>query len=451
MSGAVTIPHEVWLRIFALVDSTRALGCVVLVCRKFHNLGTEALVRHISWRSTKAALNHLDFWDRHPFKAHLVRSVYFSLSCSSGGSTDDYPQIFGCIQSFSRLEHIRLAMGPIPDVLYPTLQYLPSVTHLTLESCVTKPPPPFFPYSFPSTNPPGPIQVTNLKVSKVMASPFLLDAVTIPIVYHLPHLRAFVTDTISGLQLPSDVSAQLSSLTLTLHGATGDIQPRLDILLHRMPALTHLDVSVMTINHPAPHTSATVSPTPSPPLPLLHTLCAPWPLAGHIVPGTHTLTNLRVVSPIPKTNDAIWLLECLRGTGAPVRAAALSLHTWDDEVLLAAARCLPECEAMEIVYQRGDPSDDFLFDLGIHHLPLMRSLHTLRLFLQPPAVTAVRIAPRAFGGTLLPAWRSWRMSMSTKKKMTVPPTTGTRTRRKKSGQERKDGGAEGMCARVGKV
>ncbi|KAJ7206939.1 hypothetical protein B0H12DRAFT_1330313, partial [Mycena haematopus] len=74
----VVIPNELWLRIFGLVDTSKALGCVVLVSRKFNILGTEALVRHISWRSTTMALNHLEFWDRNPAKARLVRSVYLS-------------------------------------------------------------------------------------------------------------------------------------------------------------------------------------------------------------------------------------------------------------------------------------------------------------------------------------------------------------------------------------
>ncbi|KAJ7486887.1 hypothetical protein FB451DRAFT_1391757 [Mycena latifolia] len=350
-------PNEVWLRIFALVDHAKSLGSVVLACRKFHFLGSEALVRHVTWRSSTVAINHLEFWERNPSKAHL---------------------------SFSKLNHLTLLWGALPDILYHTLQHLPSLTHLTLESCSVPPPPAFFPFSFPSTVPPPPIQVTTLTVSKLKPTfigTIMLDAVTIPLAYYLPKLQAFVTDTI-GIQIPTSPSARLSSLTLTLPNVTGDIQPRLDILLHRMPALSHLHISIAHTNLHTPYGAVTtVSQGPSPTLPLLRVLSAPWPAVGHLVPGAPALTHLRVLSPIGKPGDAIWLLERLRG--APVRSAALRLHTWDDEVLLAAARCLPGCAALAVAYQHCAPAPRFLFDLGIHHLPLLTALHTLRLFALP--------------------------------------------------------------------
>ncbi|KAJ6548748.1 hypothetical protein B0H19DRAFT_1265543 [Mycena capillaripes] len=392
------LPQEMWLRIFALVDSTKALGCVVLVSRKFHVLGMEALVRHITWRSSTVAINHMEFWDRNPSKTHLVRSVYFSLTGGSGPSdpADDYPRIFGCIQSFSKLRHIELAFGTLPDIVYHTLQHLPSVAELTLASCAIPHPPPFFPYSYPSPVQPAPIQVATLKVSKLRPSHanFILDAVTVPIAYHLPNLRAFVTDAI-GIQIPTGVSAQLTSLTVALVGVVGDIQPRLDILLQRMPALTHLDVSVLATNsHQAPHgatTTSSASPQPSAPLPALRTLSAPWPAAGHVLLNAPALAHLRVTSPVAKVSDALWVLERLRDK--PVRAAALRLPAWDDEVLLAAARCVPECAALEVMYQDGRPSEDFLFNLGIEHLPLLHALHTLRVVALPPAA---ELAPPRF-------------------------------------------------------
>ncbi|KAJ7727547.1 hypothetical protein DFH07DRAFT_970159 [Mycena maculata] len=386
----VALPNEMWLRIFGLVDDSKSLGCVVLVCRKFHTLGTEAL-----------------FWEANPSKAHLVRSLSFTLKPREVDANVDweYLQIFGCIQSFTKLRELKLSFGTIPDILYRTLQYLPNLTHITVEGCAVSPPPPFFPFSFPSTSPPAPISATTLTVSKLRPSHmgFLLDAVTVPLAYHLPNLHTFVTDAI-GIQIPSEVSARLTSLTLNLRGVLGDIQPRLDVLLQRMPALTELTVTITQHGHHAPHGAAsTVSPGPAAPLPLLRTLAAPWPAAGHVISGAPALAHLRVTSTIAKPGDAVWLLERLRG--ATLRSAALRVHAWDDEVLLAAARCLPACEALEVAYQEGAPSDvrfrsipvvflaltpprvqSFLFNLGIHHLPLLRALHTLRLYTLPPVV-----------------------------------------------------------------
>jgi hypothetical protein len=73
------LPNEMWLRILGLVDDSKSLGSVVLVCRKLDILGSEALVRHINWRSSTAAINHLAFWERNPSKAHLVRSLSLTL------------------------------------------------------------------------------------------------------------------------------------------------------------------------------------------------------------------------------------------------------------------------------------------------------------------------------------------------------------------------------------
>jgi hypothetical protein len=97
-----TLPQEIWLRIFALVDSTKSLGCVVLVCRKFHILGTEALVRHVGWRSSTVAIHHMEFWDRNPSKTHLVRSVSLSLA----GCDNENGECLGlrCIHGIDALE-----------------------------------------------------------------------------------------------------------------------------------------------------------------------------------------------------------------------------------------------------------------------------------------------------------------------------------------------------------
>ncbi|KAJ7436499.1 hypothetical protein B0H11DRAFT_656652 [Mycena galericulata] len=364
------LPNEMWLRIFSLMDSTKSLGCVVLVCRKFHMLATEALVRNITWRSSTVALKHLKFLEAEPSRTHLVRSLSLTLKSSQIDidSDPEYIYIFGSIQSFSKLRHLKLSTGTVPDVLYRTLQNLPSLTQITFQACAIPPAPPFFPYSFPSTIPPAPIETTILSVSKLRPfhmGNFFLDAVTVPLAYHLPNLRTFVTDAI-GIQIPTTASAQISSLTLNLPAVMSDIQPRLDVLLQRMPLLTDLTVSIAPSgNHPPHGTASTVSPGPAPPLPLLRTLSAPWPAAGHIVAGAPALEHLRVSSAIPKPGDAVWLLERLRAAdaGAGLRSVALRLHTWDDEVLLAAARCLPACAVLEVAYQDGAPSDvrSFLF------------------------------------------------------------------------------------------
>ncbi|KAJ7215436.1 hypothetical protein GGX14DRAFT_442930 [Mycena pura] len=392
-----SLPNEMWLRIFGVVEGAQSLAAVVLVCRRFRDLGTEVLVRHVVWRSTAVALRHLPFWARNPGKVHFVRSLSLTLAGYNDPPPGDNEDIFAQIQTFHRLRHLKLVGGVLPDEVYPTLQQLPSVTELVLEACFVPPPPPHLFQPFPSDGPPPEIQVTRLTVSKLRHRiPMgFIDPVTVPFAHHLPHLRTFVTDSID-IQIPFEASARLTSLTVALFGVgiVGDIQAHLVGHLRHTPLLEHLDVSVRNDNptlSPAGGNISNVLNLSTPPvalLPRLRALSAPWPAAGHVLLGAPALEHLRVTSQINKPGDALWLLEHLHGAGSPVRTAALCLASWDDEVLLAAARCLPECRALEVVYQAGAPGDAFLFNLGIHHLPLLQQLHTLRLLPRPPPAGA---------------------------------------------------------------
>ncbi|KAJ7250687.1 hypothetical protein C8J57DRAFT_1354534 [Mycena rebaudengoi] len=297
------------------------------------------------------------------------------------------PKIFGCIQSFTKLKYLKLTRGNVPPVFYHTLLHLPNLTHLSLESCAVPPLPSFFPFSFPSTVEPSVIQVTTLTVSQLRhlhMSHFILDLVNVSIASFFPNLHTLQSDNF-GHQLPPTAAAQIVTLKLTLPSNLGDIQPRLAGMLMRMPLLAHVDVTLLPPIGPQPPgfgSQTALSPIPSVPLPHLQTLSAPWPAAGHIVPGAPQLAVLRVTAPIPKVSDALGLLERLREH--PLRVASFRLAFWDDEILLAAPRCLPLCDSLEVAYQDGAPSEDFLFNLGIHHLPLLPALHTLRIYALPP-------------------------------------------------------------------
>ncbi|KAJ7203259.1 hypothetical protein GGX14DRAFT_461796 [Mycena pura] len=378
-----SLPNEMWLRIFGLVEDAPSLAAVVLVCRRF------------LWRSVAVALRHLQFWERNPGKVPFVRSLSLRLAGAHNdppsGNNERHDRIFAQIQTFHQLQHLKFVGGELPGAVYATLQRLPSVTELILEACLVPPPPPHFPLSFPSIGPPPEIHVTRLTVSKLLHRPTMgFDPVTVPLACHLPHLRTFVTDSID-IQMPFEAYARLTSLTVALFsvGIVDDMHAHLVGLLRLTPLLEHLDVSTRNDNwtpSPAGENTSDVpnlSTTPVAPLPLLRALSAPWPAAVHVLLGAPALEHLRVTSQINKPGDALWLLEHLHGAGSPVRTAALSLASWEDEVLIAAAHCLPACRALEVAYHAGAPDDAFLFNLGIHHLPLLQQLHTLRLL--PPA------------------------------------------------------------------
>ncbi|KAJ7160321.1 hypothetical protein C8R46DRAFT_1194688 [Mycena filopes] len=376
------LPQEMWLQIFAMVSCTKSLGCVVRTCHAFNLLATEALVRDICWKSAALALAHLKFWDRNASKTHLVRSVSLTLHVNIPGfcPPEEYSPIFRCIQSFSRLQHISLAGGAVPDILYRTLQLLPSVTQLTIQGTALPDPPPFFPLSYPSTLAPAPIQLTTLAISNLrlpLIATLFFETIDVPLLAHLPQLHTLTLDQLN-LDIPTSLAAQLTSLHLHLTGSTqNDIQRSLRAFLAPLSALTHLSID-------APHTNpdtVTLTELHAPPLPALRTLSAPWALVALLAPGAPQLAHIRATSAFAKAGDAVWLLERLRGLAGAgaARSLALRLEAWDDEVLLAAVRCLPQCESLELVYAHWAPSEKFLFDMGIHHLPLMPGLRTLRL------------------------------------------------------------------------
>ncbi|KAJ7061100.1 hypothetical protein C8F01DRAFT_1369361 [Mycena amicta] len=404
------VPNEIWLAIFGLLKD---LHNIVLVSRKFHALGTEPLVRHITWKSAALAEQHLQFWRRSGHKVHLVRSVAVVLPGAGGGrdqvdeSIATYDRIFRQIGRFTRLRHLKLCGGKVPEVLYTTLEKLPTLTDLTLEGCSIPSPPAqlsdFFrvlqlpPGTGTTTTTTPVIQVKRLTVLKLKRAAtdwhMLTDSVSIPLVYRLPHLRSFVTDSL-GIQIPTDVSAKLTSLTLVLAGPGRDMQDRLDALLHRMPQLTQLHVSVDASSY-----NASLSGQANPAnilthavvtLPHLLVVSAPWPAAVFAMRGAlATVQHLRINTPVAKNSDILTVLELIRSSGVPLRSMAFRIAAWDDEVLLAAARCLPaSCEALEVAYYDGEPGENFLFNLGIHHLPLLPFLRTLRLVPLPPEMLA---------------------------------------------------------------
>ncbi|KAF7300654.1 F-box domain-containing protein [Mycena chlorophos] len=389
------VPNEIWLTIFGLLDPTD-LRNVVLASRRFNVLGTEPLVRHITWQSATKAKQHIQFWRRGGRdKVNLVRQVTVvlpGLSREDGEleSIAGYDQIFSQIARFRRLRHLRLSGGKVPEVLYKTLEELRWLDELSLSECLVPSPPAslsqfFFTSGAPSLPQPT-INVKRLNVSKIKTTSYFLasnhNTITIPLALRLTNLRTFVTDNF-GIQIPVDISAQLTSLTINLGSSVGDMQDRLDNLLRRMPQLKELHVASPTY-HAGLATQGNANnllTLPVVALSRLTAVSAPWPAAFHVMRGAlSTVKHVRINSSVFKNADMLTALEAIRASEVPLRSMAFRIATWDDEVLLAAARCLPKsCEALEVMYFEGTPDEDFLFNLGIHQLPLLPALHTFRL------------------------------------------------------------------------
>ncbi|KAF7296916.1 F-box domain-containing protein [Mycena indigotica] len=397
-----SVPNEIWLRIFALVGEVKELYHVVLVSRRFNALGTELLVRHITWNSTTLAEQNLPFWARNRGKTHLVRSLNIVLP-AVGTNSDQFSsiaafdRIFTQIGRFQRLHHLKLCGGQVPEALYSTLEDLPNVAVLTLEGCSVPTPPVRIShyFSFSPSGAPRPssvIRVKRLVVSKLKSRelqhaffPHVIDSV-LPFTQRLPYLRSFVTDNL-GSQLPPNIAQKLNSLTIIVPGTVSDIQSRIDLLVQRMPNLKELVItfSSASISGTSSSTQGSTIPSlatqPVVSLPHLTIVSAPWPSAIYAMRGApSTVQHLNINSTILKNVDVLAALELIRDHGVDLKSLAFRIAHWDEEALLAATRCLPHSlRALEVAYYDGKPDEGFIFNLGIHHLPLLPQLEILRL------------------------------------------------------------------------
>ncbi|KAJ7097053.1 hypothetical protein B0H15DRAFT_30962 [Mycena belliarum] len=205
------------------------------------------------------------------------------------------------MRSFSRLQH--LSSGSLPDIL--------------CHSTTPPNPPPLNPRLSlrPVPSPCLPRSSHDAHRFQIQAVPYWKPPARSSDHPPLPHPQSIETDTIG--QIPALRSVKLSSLTFALLEGQ------------------HLAASAHALVYPP----ARLHRAPDPPAALrVHALSAPWsviahgaPAHGAPAPGAPALTHLRLLSCIPTAAVATVLLELLR-------ASALLLSTWDDEILRVLAR-----------------------------------------------------------------------------------------------------------------
>ncbi|KAJ7699385.1 hypothetical protein B0H17DRAFT_1049621 [Mycena rosella] len=378
----MAFPDELLLAIFDQVEDVKSLQSAVITCRKFHDLGCGAFLRNIVWRDPSTALANLPFWERNPDKCRYPRSV--SLENLVGKECPaDLPEVFDRIRSFSRLEHLRLDEGVMTTAIYHVLRHLPNLMHLTFNNNLFYQAPPLFPFStsFPSplihVASTLPVPVTILSIYNPMVSDKELD--TPCLLSFLPNLHTVLTPH-DAVFVPDHLAAQLGSVTLASAQFSEDLEECLQFLdnaLRRSPLLQHL---CLTSRFSSPTTFSSRAPGPPLPAPNLVTFSGPFAAALRIaIAQPLALAHFAITEEcIPSTEDALFLLDRLRAV--PLVRIALLLAHWDDEVVLRVAEALPCCEAVEVVYLKGGPSEAFLTALGAHHLPRLAALRVVRIY-----------------------------------------------------------------------
>ncbi|KAJ6600494.1 hypothetical protein DFH09DRAFT_595991 [Mycena vulgaris] len=377
------VPNELWLRIFSHIVDAKSLKAVVLTSRRFHNLGTEELLRTIVWKTREQTEQNLEYWKNHAHQSYIPTALTINLNnrwktriLPSGHlveaddweaeeeDADPYPDALRHASLFRNLGSLSLSNGRIPDTFYYALVSLPQLTHLALVGCAIPDAPPHFPLSFPSfadaTIAPAGVTVTDLSIRSVYR-----DGLTTLFTF-LPRLRALTTD--DTVSIPGHVLQQLRSLNLPAFDTMGAMH------LQHMPNLLHLSVAG-TVGREVPALTATLS--------LLESFSGPAMHIAGVLNGSPNLVTLRATTSVSKPRDAIVIIE--KASSLALRTIELQLLEWNDEVLCAITHRLPACREIKLVFCFSQPSDDWLFNFGIQYLSRLPHLHTLELQAIPPA------------------------------------------------------------------
>ncbi|KAJ7079436.1 hypothetical protein B0H15DRAFT_858734 [Mycena belliarum] len=396
-----SFPNEVWMRVFSYIADIPSLKAVNLTSRRFHRLGMDELLRALSWKTEQKALSSLEFWERNMNLAYIPISLSITLRSRDDPATSTtYPAILNHVSAFKNLGSLSISNASLPPTIYRVLLTLSHLTRLDLQSCYVPDAPPHFPFSYPSfwdqdlDGTDIASGVTHLSLRNVARLP-PAAAVTIADLHaqidlfnHLPHLAALTLDYLQSAGPP--VFAHLTALTLLPAYTPNHTVGQLNMYLPAAHSLVHL-----TVGAPAMPGSRDGPPTLAPTAPLLQTLAAPEFVARALVPNAPALAALTVNTPLAAVADALALIE-----GAPaatLHTLELSLDGWDDEVLLAVTQCLPACRRVALTFRFGAPTADFVFNLGVEHLPRLAHLHTLHLHPRAPDPRAERPGAPALG------------------------------------------------------
>ncbi|KAJ7136334.1 hypothetical protein C8R43DRAFT_1020511 [Mycena crocata] len=364
-------PNEMWMRVFAYCDG-QSLRAVILTCRRFRTLGMEELLRTLVWQSKKKAEQNLEFWE----DAVDRRYIPTSLSMKFSRRIDSCPDILNHISWFHNLRTLSLSGGGLPTIFYWVLLSLQQLTHLSLASCELPHPPAHFPLSYPSfsdvTAESPEIRITDLSVRNVLG--YFGEPLPVQeLLEFLPHLRALTTDY-TYIHPSEPILPQLTSFTLLPSSSSPEFMVMwMNTCLGHTKNLRHLTIGV-----PTALTMRDAPPPVDASLPFLETFTGPAFVADGILDGAPALLALTINTVFKKTEEALSIIERVNHA-ATLRAIDLKLVEWDDEVLLAVAHRLPTCRSVKVSFRFSEPTEEFLFNLGVEHLPLLDQLHTLHV------------------------------------------------------------------------
>ncbi|KAK7024802.1 hypothetical protein R3P38DRAFT_3356097 [Favolaschia claudopus] len=368
-------PNEIWIHIFSFVREGRSLKSVILTCHRFHDLALPELLQRVVWTSVQKAETHMDFLETQVALRSVTRELVLNLPKDSYSQMDRITEIVNRMAIFVNLDTLSIIYGYLTDSFYNLLPRLPRLTHLSLTACHLARPP---------TNIPGPTSspVTHLTMNHVtpLFSSFHTHTLYEYLFAALPHVVALThTDLhpVSAAQLPG-----LTSLSIACSSNDHVIAMLVKYYLPRLGGtlrVLHVNVGKTL---PDPHAPGEHLDQIELSVPLLRSFTGSLYIAICLLPSATNLSSIRIINGfIKKTQEALVFIEAC--SALPLEEIEFGVEDWDDEVLLAILHRLPSCQHIRLFFHFSEPSDDFLFNLGIQYLPLLAKLHTLHVYAEP--------------------------------------------------------------------
>ncbi|KAJ6573453.1 hypothetical protein DFH09DRAFT_1312156 [Mycena vulgaris] len=144
----MSLPNELWLRIFASVTDAPTLKAILAISHRFHALGLEVGLRTVVWQPAwKTHSRVMEFLER-PEKCRILRVLSLTLDNNfhHGQIIDvesgDLERIYQreqdwlrCLRRFSNLTSLTITGGQISPFYFDTFRWLRCLTEVKLQSC----------------------------------------------------------------------------------------------------------------------------------------------------------------------------------------------------------------------------------------------------------------------------------------------------------------------------
>ncbi|KAJ7615403.1 hypothetical protein FB45DRAFT_935623 [Roridomyces roridus] len=382
-------PNEIFLHIFTNIDDRPTLRSICRSCRRFRALGMEHRLHTLVWDSKAEASWDLGLLTNNDDLLRYPVSVFVHPEKDSS-SVEYAPwavRIWEPMATFQNMRHLSVSNVELSAGFYHVLTHARALTHLSMDDCSVESPPD--PLTLPSD---PPISVTHLRLG-----PKVIHQHPIPLPHFAPfNSRAFKfieelpliqhLETEFWVALSQPCLPRLTSFKSTTEVWEGQDRTHNYVihLLSHNQILVDLAVGPFKPIYPPPALSShphmqgiPVSLPPLPVAPALQTFVGPTFLVVPLLNVAPSLVSLEVTTSIVDTQQALDILAHPGVIG--LHKISMHLLCWDEEVVRGVTQCLPECREVRVLFALEQPSEDFLFNLGIDALPRMPFLHTLHL------------------------------------------------------------------------